>query len=281
MKIAFWSGEEQVGTTFNLAAVACTAVLMHPVSIAVIPGGYQDEGLQKQFYAEKKGYPIRTKKKEEVQRKELVAEQETFFVSTGLDYLLCKEKQELTEKMIKENMHPVIRDKMYCMPCGRRQYHDWWNTGNLFKKMEEVTDALESCFDLVFVDCGNRRDDFSQKMLQEAEVCVLNMEQEEEQIGDYFRNRPKLKGKVFFMVGNYFENSAYTRKNLQRIYRIEEQQIGIIPYNAQLQTAGGTGKTGKYMNSYLEHGGTGKNLEFEKEIVRDAQLILKLAGAVK
>ena len=37
------------GTTFNLAVTACTAVLLHPVSVAVVSGGYHDENLEPLF----------------------------------------------------------------------------------------------------------------------------------------------------------------------------------------------------------------------------------------
>ena len=46
MKIAFWSEQQGAGTTFNLAVTACAAVLLHPITVAVVPGGYHDEILE-------------------------------------------------------------------------------------------------------------------------------------------------------------------------------------------------------------------------------------------
>ena len=43
MKIVFWSEKEQAGSTFNIAAVACAAAMLYPVSIAVLAGGYEDQ----------------------------------------------------------------------------------------------------------------------------------------------------------------------------------------------------------------------------------------------
>lgn len=50
MKIAFWSEQQGAGTTFNLAVTACAAVLLHPVTVAVVPGGYHDEILESRFF---------------------------------------------------------------------------------------------------------------------------------------------------------------------------------------------------------------------------------------
>lgn len=269
MKIVFWSEQEKAGTTFNLAAVACAAVLLYPISVAVFAGGYEDHDLESHFkFSEQTTNSWR--------QQNIAAEENDYFLATGLDFLLRKSgSTELTEQMIKENMKQVVAERLYCLPGGKRQYAKWWDTGDLFEKMEQVEQQLERCFDVVFIDCGCRRDDFARKMLEEADVCVLNMHQEEEQIGCYYRSRIRLKGKVFFLVGNYFRESVYNRANLEKIYRIEEKSIGAIPYNVHLQAAGLTGKAQGYVKSQLQQQ---CGLEFEQELTRSTRLIMQLAG---
>ena len=58
MKIAFWSEQPGEGTTFNLAVTACTAVLLHPVSVAVVSGGYHDENLERKFFETANSYSL-------------------------------------------------------------------------------------------------------------------------------------------------------------------------------------------------------------------------------
>ena len=55
MKIAFWSEHENAGTTFNMAAVACATVMLYPISVAVLAGGYEDRDLESQFRFAQKG----------------------------------------------------------------------------------------------------------------------------------------------------------------------------------------------------------------------------------
>ncbi len=269
MKIVFWSEKEQAGTTFNMAAIVCAAAMLYPVSIAVLASGYEDEDLENQFQ-----FSENTK---DIWRQQcLVAEESNYYVAAGLDLLLRKsETAELTDTYMKQNMKQVIPERLYCLTAGKKQYGKWWDKEELFQKMALIEQQVEKCFDVVFIDCGCRKDDFSAKMLEEADVCVMNMQQEEETIGEYYRKRMLFQGKVFFLVGNYFEESVYSRENLERIYRIDKKSIGAIPYNVHLQAAGMNGKTSGYVKSQLQDK---CGLAFEQELTRSTQLIMQLAG---
>lgn len=269
MKIVFWSEKEQAGTTFNMAAIACAAAMLYPVSVAVLAGGYEDEDLEKQFQFSENTKDI-------WQQQSLTAEESNYYVAAGLDLLLRKsEVTELTDDYMKQNMKQVIPERLYCLPSGKKQYGKWWDKEELFHKMELIEQQVEKCFDVVFIDCGCRKDDFSVKMLEDADVCVMNMPQEEETIGEYYRKRMRFQGKVFFLIGNYFEESVYSRENLERIYRIDEKSIGAIPYNVHLQAAGMSGKASGYVKSQLQNK---CGLAFEQELTRSTQLIMQLAG---
>ncbi len=269
MKIVFWSEKEQAGSTFNMAAVACAAAMLYPVSIAVLAGGYEDQDLENQFQFSENTKDI-------WRRSCMVAEESNYYVASGLDLLLRKsETEEFTDDYIKQQMKQVVPKRLYCLPAGKKQYGKWWDKEEVFQKMELIEQKMENCFDVVFIDCGCRKDDFSIKMLEQADVCVMNMHQEEETIGEYYRKRMRFQGEVFFLVGNYFEESVYTRENLERIYRVDEKNIGAIPYNVHLQAAGMKGRASGYVKSQLQ----GKcGLEFEKELTRSTQLIMQLAG---
>lgn len=282
MKIAFWSEQRKVGTTFNMAVVACASVLMYPLSAAVVSGGYQGGDLEKSFrgkHRRKKPCLENQKTYDFSENYYMVAEQQEYFLRSGLDCLLCKERSEdLTEQVIKANMRQVMKDRMYYLPGSHKEEQEWWRDDRKFVRISRVMNAVEDCFDVMFIDCGSRKDDFAQKLLHEADVCVLNMDQREELIGDYYRNMPSLRGKTFFLVGNYFKDGLYTRKNLERLYRVEEDLLGAIPYNPQMQAASRMGKTDGGVKKYIDQGMKGENVEFEKELMRTARLILKRAG---
>ncbi len=282
MKIAFWSEEKQVETAFHMALVACTSVLMYPITAAVVSGGYQNDSLEKNFLGHRNsvfGQQINPGYGRDGQAL-LAAEQQEYFLTSGLDFLLGKQKEALTEQVVKGNMHQVIKDKMYCLPGSRRGEQEWWREDALFTKLKQVLSAVEDYFDVVFVDCGARKDDIARNLLQEADVCVLNMDQESELIGDYYRNPPDIGGKIFFLVGNYFEDGLYSRKNLERIYRVDGHVLGAIPYNRQIREAGRFGRTGTEVTNYIGDGMKGKDVGFERELIRSAKLILQLAGAI-
>lgn len=311
MKIAFWSEEEQTETAFNMALVACASALMYPLCVAVVSGSYNGEKLEQNFlcrgnlfsphFSEQEHGSLQADFLTDENRENcfltggqreagfstgdreedlLAAEQQEYFLAGGLDYLLSKSEEELTIPVIRENMHQIIKDRMYCLPGSRRREQEWWYKDPLFTGLKRVMYAVEHCFDVVFVDCGSRKDDVAQNLLSEADICVLNMDQDSELIGDYYRNPPKFRGKTFFLVGNYFENGLYTRKNLERIYRVEEHMLGAILYHPQMQAAGRTGRAGSELGKHLGEEIKGKSVAFERELTRTTRLILKMAGVI-
>lgn len=308
MKIAFWSEETQVETAFHMSLMACAFAWMRPVSIAAISGGYQGKELEKSLIrSRRKGNAAqdfsdgwereylpgsrqggRKKKavlepfagigRQKAGEGLFAAEQQEYFVPSGLDCLLGKRREDLTEQAVLANMHPVVEDRMYCLPGSKRPEQEWWHKDPLFTGLKQVLDAMEECFNIVFVDCGNRKDDFAQWILKEADICVLNMDQESELIGDYYRNPPKLRGKVFFLIGNYFEDGLYTRRNLQRLYRVDEDLLGAIPYHAQMKEAARAGRIGTEVRNYVRKDRAPSYTVFGQELSRAARLLLQLAG---
>lgn len=282
MKIAFWSENKGAGTTFNLAVIACASVCLYPLSVAVVSGGYRDEKLENKFFGKAGNIPKFTTIAADVgQESLLAAETEEFFISSGLECLLCKEKPEdLTESVVKANMRQVIKDRMYCLPANVGQEYEWWYRDYRFVRMDRVMRAIETFFDVVFIDCGSRQDDYARKILSEADVCVLNIEQGADGIGDFYLNSPQFRGEIFFLLGKYFGNALYNRQNVQRIYRMEESRLGAIPYNTRLHAAEQTGKIDRFIENYVGQMAGEKDTEFEKELVRTTNLILKMTGLV-
>ena len=334
MKIAFWSGQEKVGTTFNTAAVACAAVMMYPISIGMISSDYCDRDLEKNFQGKAQagrrswrrwdggrpwtaggtlpsgqaitalpaegrsggmlpsgqaitglsagrsitGFPA----EEGAGGILLAAEEEEYFLDGGLDCLLCREEEgELDGQLLQANMQQVIEGRLSVMPSSHRQEYKWWYKDRLFAQMRRIVAVMEESFDLVLIDCGARRDDFTREILQESGLCVLNMDQASEQIGDFYRTPPSFRSKTFFLVGNYFQEELYNRENLERLYRMEADMLGAIPYNPQMQAASKAGMMDVGIRKYINHGMRGKDIGFERETIRSARLILKRAGVIE
>ena len=61
---------------------------------------------------------------------------------------------------------------------------------------------------------------------------------------------------------------------------MEAERLGAIPYNPYLHAAEQVGKMKNGVKSCIGAGGEEKYMEFEKELVRTTNLILKLAGLV-
>ena len=62
---------------------------------------------------------------------------------------------------------------------------------------------------------------------------------------------------------------------------MDGDMLGAIPYNPQMQAASKAGMMDIGMKKYIRHGMKGKDVDFEREVLRSARLILKSAGVVK
>ena len=284
MKIAFWSGQEKAGTTFNTAVIACASVLLYPLTAAVVSGRYGNRDLERKFWQGKQDactIPWEDKG-QECPSEDLAAEQPGYYVERGLGCLMRKKRpHEMTRQLVKANMRQVVEGRMYCMPASRKADCAWGGQAGCLVRLRQAIAAVDRCFDVVFIDCGSKRDDLAKALLDEADLCVLNMAQGREQIGDYLRDFPGLRQKTFFLIGNYYRNGRYTRRDVERIYRIEEHMLGAIPYNPQMQAAADNGMAERGIRRFLGNGMRGKSVEFEQELTRAARLILKRAGAIE
>ncbi len=56
------------------------------------------------------------------------------------------------------------------MPSCIKSEQEWWHQDNLFLRMRRVMNAVESYFDVVFIDCGSKQDNYTQRLLRESDV---------------------------------------------------------------------------------------------------------------
>ncbi|MFP3156283.1 hypothetical protein LQZ18_18015 [Lachnospiraceae bacterium ZAX-1] len=234
MKIAFWSEKPDIGTTFNMAAIACIASMKYSFRSALISAGYNDDDLELSFNSG---------------REIAVAELSHYCKSGSLDNIL-EAGGETTPKKVLGNMKSIIKNKLDCLPAGK-QFSAFYPE-YLEPQMEQITQIAEQYYDIVFIDCGSKRDAFARKMLQKADVVVVNFEQELESLYQFYQNQYNISGKKFFLICNCFMEDIHNKSNLHRIFRMGEDKIGAIPYNLWLAKAFLAGKTEKYFQRHMK-----------------------------
>lgn len=132
-----------------------------------------------------------------------------------------------------------------------------------------------------FIDCGSRTDEETRQLLREADLVIVNARQSKHMLDRFFLDLPGVSQNSFFLIGSYFHGDIYNRVNIERIYRIPQERIGVIPYNSEFRYACEAGKQREFMRVerrkiYKEFRGSGQTREFFKEVRRTVGALQKI-----
>jgi len=260
MKIAFWSETKESGTTCNMSVIACMAAMKYSFRTALISGGFHDLDLELSFQG----------------GRELAVAELGYYSKVndhGFDQLI-QDETGVTAEQLKKNMSCIIENKLFCLPAGKKRQAVYYPE-SLAPLMGQIVSVAEQCYDLVFIDCGCRKDLFTRKILREADITVINMQQNSESFSQFFRKHYDIRGRVFFLIGNYFADDVYTKDSLEHIFRMGEENIGSIPYNIHLARAYLSGRTEQYLKRSLEGELSDRQTLFFKEADAATFQILK------
>ncbi len=231
MKIAFWGGEMECGTTSNLMALGAYISSRGNCQVAMLQAEGKKQSIRNFF----SGKPT-----------EFVKEKSNYYALEGLDYLLSVGKRRpLDKQLVKRNLE-TLGEGLFCLTAGNR------GLAELYPKetdgvLLQVIEQLEEVMDFTFIDCGRREDEWARELLRDADLVVVNLKQSTESFDRFFLHQVKLSKKCLYVIGNYQKESVYNRRNLERIYRIPENQLAVVPYNPEFQQALERGRLDKYM----------------------------------
>ena len=101
--------------------------------------------------------------------------------------------------------------------------------------------------DFSFIDCGAGQDEWTKNQMKKADLVVVNFRQSSKGLDHFFASQQELAGKTVYFISSYQKDSIYNKKNINRIYRIAPEKLGVVPYNPEFQLACNLGKLDKYM----------------------------------
>jgi len=156
---------------------------------------------------------------------------------------------------------------------------------NQFKKdmcqlFIRILDIANSLYDYVFIDIGSGMNEINKKIIDAADLVVVNLPQSRVPIESFIREENPLginKDKFIYLIGNYNCNSRYNIKNLVRSFHDFKGKIVAIPYNVEYLDAISDSEVIRFMqkNNIISHG---KNKTFIKEVEKAVKLIEKKKG---
>lgn len=265
MKILFWGAGRGCGTTSSMTAVAGFLALVfnrRGICMQLKTGG----GDLETFFCSWEKRPV-------------LREESTYYALEGMDYLIWQEQHHrLDAAAMRESVVPLFDHRLFYLPCGLREKPGLYpaQTGEL---QQRIMTRMEEFAEFVFIDIGSERDDFTYRVLKQADVVVVNFSGDRKELEHFFDTPFSCRGTVLYLLANYSSDQVYNCENVQRIYRMDRKSICHVPSNPYFAQACAKGRAEQYLKACcrsretdLRHG------QFFAGLRQAANLILE-AGA--
>jgi hypothetical protein len=175
--------------------------------------------------------------------KQVMKERSRYQVECGLAQLLRLLEQGVTPS--EECFYHITEDFL-----GKRLFYlsteGVHNTDIFEYKMERecvrTMHYLENQGELVMIDTSSAPLPSSRKILQEADLVVVNLNQNRQRIDHFFRNYSEIRRKAFYLIGDYDEESEFSKAAIMDKYDVPGNRIGTIPHNIRFADAVSDGR---------------------------------------
>lgn len=204
----------------------------------------------------------------------MVREPFAYMEAEGMDYLLKKSQyQQLNESSAKEGM-VFVTEKLAYVPSAMRKNRLLFEE-EFGAECQNIIKVLDRTTDFVMVDCSHTSECIRRRVEEKAQLIIVNVSQSERVLDEYFSSPELFRGKAMYCIGNYIREEACNLKNIQRLYRIENQNIGVIPYNTEFLSSMNRGKVLQFFAENSKRARHFRNRDFFLESFHMADQILR------
>ena len=201
-----------------------------------------------------------------------IREEGRYFQEIGLDAVLNDAILKFQQKeRFSRHVLEVKRDRIYYLPGTYKNNREVFEH-HLFHHLESVLETAEYFGENLFLDCSGESGLVCERMMELADVIVINVPQSPHQI----EKLPSLilgkEEKLIYLIGQHNEKSKYHINNIRRRYHIPKEQIAAIPYNVEFDDALSEGKSVRF----LEQNSSIKKKDFNYELIQELREAAKL-----
>lgn len=266
MKIAFWSPVHgQAGTSSNIMGMALCAGMLYRKSSILMQTHFGMNNLEAPLV----GSNTKSKASSE------------YFRDVGLDALVRNFKSSrLSQEMLYNCCITLLGTNVSLLPGTAKN-----NIKAYEHEMEQVLlpllKTMEDFTQLLLIDVNSGYHPIALKILGACELKVINLSQNMDILEAYLSNIPiQLGANVFYLFGNYDENSKYNIHNLRRRYfkHITASNSAVIPYHTHYRDSQSDGKVVEFIKSNLYCNNKDENYSFSHQLQKAVSKILKAAG---
>lgn len=185
------------------------------------------------------------------------------FMDIGLDGLASVVKLRALDKATIENYSiPLMHKKLTLLPGtvggNRKVFAD-----DMGKTISMLLSEANKHYDMVFVDVNSGSDEVSKKILEQADVILVNLCQNRSVLDNYMPSWHPEGKNIMYLIGSYDKDSSYNIHNLKLMYKyLSKDNTCVIPYNTGFMDAQSDGGVIKYMKKNIAAKKEGSNTYF-------------------
>lgn len=235
MKISFWSHVRGLtGVTTNLACVSALMAIGRMGKTVVLENHYSTNSIGDLILVP-----------EQIDH---LHEHGEYYSRYGMEYILKRlYSGERGDKLVHNSSIPLLFSSMFYIPQGKivnREVFEY--EFNLVQK--ELFQALEQLSDYVFVDTEANQNLSSSVILSEADLVVVNLDQNIIHLKEFFTNYASIREKAVYLIGNYQPESEWDISRICQEFHIPKDRIGVIPFNMEMAESMAQGRLLQFLN---------------------------------
>ena len=213
MKLVFWSDRPGQGhvTTSMLALLGVAATKYNYKCAAIQLSHLWSNGLQQAFM-------------------DMSLVSGDYFQDNGMDALLRTVKTGVSEgqQVVNCGFSFMNRNVDMYIPTKADIPESYYN--ELVTMESDVLNALDNSHDLVFIDAGSGNTSYAIKAMEEADAIIICLPQNTNAIRDFIRNYRIEANNIFFICGNYDNNSKMSISNFRKQFKADltSKNSGVI-----------------------------------------------------
>ena len=265
MKIAFFSKDGDSGVTSNMSAISIAGILGHDVKILALENHWSKDSIARNFLYQR-GINI-------------PKEGEVHYLGQGMLESLVMHISDRTKKRRTDIWTlEVIQDSLYYLPQNAysKDVFDYEFYSNVLPRLH----TLENAYDLVLIDTKNYTLN-SRIILEEADLVVVNLRQDLDDIASFFSYYSSIAYKSIFLISNYRTHKSCNLNKIRAQFNLRKDSIVSVAHNLQFENALYQGKIINFMYDHFQCVKGDLNYCFMRDIKNATGMILKNVQELK
>ena len=263
MKVAYWSNCRASGVTSNLTAIGVAGVLAYPsLKITIFENHYNPNGIPNILFP--KCLAKRT------------AEENYSYLGGGkMEPPFLRGRKKMFFRFGDYTAVEVIKNGLYYVPVLSENPDLFDYEFNC--SMVPMLEKFQAEDKIAFIDTGRKNNISSNVILDSADLVVVTLRHNLQNIKNCFNNYSSFIPKAFFIIGNYDRKSCVNLRRILSEFHFKREQIGVIPHLDEFEWAANSGRIIEFLASRFDQSLGGEEGYFIQELKRTTFLMMQHA----